>query len=228
MKDSYSGMPPKARLAGNIISVEALGARWNLPHHYDLEKLWAKLDEAGFADERIPYWTELWPASLGLAQWLGERRDEIAGKICLDCGCGLGFTAITGQWLGARVVACDYEPEALRAVRESAALSHIAAPACVCMDWRRPPLAAGSVDRAWAGDIIYETRHMQPVYDLMRACLQPEGKAWFAEPGRSIFRKFIELCRSGGCRMEPVFRIDVEPPLHLETINHITVWEFSC
>ena len=54
-------------------------------------------DPQNFEDERLPYWTELWPSSIALCRWLEERRAEIAGRPCLDLGCGLGLTAMVGQ-----------------------------------------------------------------------------------------------------------------------------------
>ena len=98
------------------ISVRACGRLWRLQRAADLESLWnAMLDDPqDFEDERLPYWTELWPSSIALCRWLEERRAEIAGRPCLDLGCGLGLTAMVGQWLGAQVIGMDYEEEALR------------------------------------------------------------------------------------------------------------------
>lgn len=97
------------------ISVAAAGRQWRLTRAADLEELWDAMtaDPHNFEDERLPYWTELWPSSVALAGWLAARQEEIAGRACLDLGCGLGLTALVGQWLGARVTAVDYEEAAL-------------------------------------------------------------------------------------------------------------------
>ena len=71
------------------------------------------LNQAFEEDDRIPYWTEIWPAGIALAEWLGEQRKKIENRVCLDLGCGLGFTALAGAWLGAKVLAMDYEYQAL-------------------------------------------------------------------------------------------------------------------
>ena len=89
---------------GAWITVHCAGRGWRLERAADLEALWDAMteDAAAFEDERIPYWAELWPSSLVLAEWLALRRADIAGRRCLDLGCGLGLTALVGQWLGAR------------------------------------------------------------------------------------------------------------------------------
>ena len=81
----------------------AAGRQWRLTRAADLEELWDAMtaDPHNFEDERLPYWTELWPSSVALAGWLAARQEEIAGRVCLDLGCGLGLTALVGQWLGA-------------------------------------------------------------------------------------------------------------------------------
>lgn len=227
MENRSEKNPPCARIEGDKLIIDALGREWIISHKEDMEALWEKLDEANFADERIPYWAELWPASLGLAEWLGLRNAELAGGYCLDCGCGLGFTALVGSWLGARVLACDYELAALQAVQKSAQLSGVSSPECICIDWRNTALAPASIRRLWAADIIYESRSVQPVFNFMRSCMGSGSRAWIAEPGRAIFSQFIDLCNKQDCEIVPVFRIDVEPPMHLESRAHITIWEMT-
>ena len=71
-------------------------------------------------DERLPYWAELWPSSLALAQWLKTNESQIKEKNCLDLGCGLGFTALCGARLGAHVTGVDYEADAIALAKENA------------------------------------------------------------------------------------------------------------
>ena len=80
------------------ITVTAAGRDWKLKRASDFDSLWDEMvaDGRADADEHIPYWTELWPSSIALCSWLSERRDEIAGRSCLDLGCGLGLTALAG------------------------------------------------------------------------------------------------------------------------------------
>ena len=124
------------------ISLQALGRNWTIYRPASLEDLWEQmtapaaqnqpdldevfndknnpqrnlarlLTQAFEEDDRIPYWTEIWPAGIALAEWLGEQRKQIENRFCLDLGCGLGFTALVGAWLGAKVLAMDYEHQAL-------------------------------------------------------------------------------------------------------------------
>lgn len=216
---------PVAQINKQDIFIEAFGRKWHLHRTADLEQLWESMNEADFEDERIPYWAELWPSSLTLAYWLNENRDSIAHKACLDIGCGLGFTTLFAASLNARVFACDYELAALQNCALNTQLNCTPSPAWICMDWRRPALAALSLDFIWGGDIIYENRSMMPVLDLLRNCLAPTGIAWIAEPGRAIFRDFPVMANKFGFTFQKVF---VSPVLSLygnSPGGKVTIWE---
>jgi predicted nicotinamide N-methyase len=143
-----------------------------------------------FADERLPYWVELWPASLTLADWLLEQQEEIRGRFCLDLGCGLGLTALAAQSLGARVLAVDYEEEALGFARLNALENRVESPAWAVMDWRVPAFKKQAFDFIWGGDIMYERRFVTPVLDLLGYALAPGGRVWLAEPNRNVYDDF--------------------------------------
>lgn len=180
------------------LDVRAAGRAWRLCASASLEEVWEAMGADDFDEDNIPYWMELWPAGIALAGWLAEKREEIRGRFCLDIGCGLGLTSLAGQWLGARMLAFDRQPEALSHCRASAALNCLAPPALLAMDWSRPALAKNRIWRAWASDVAYEKRFTKPLLALLRHALAPDGAAWIAEPGRDIFRDFLEQAEALG------------------------------
>lgn len=214
------------------IQVNACGRLWQLERAADLESLWEAMTACPTPsdfedDERLPYWTELWPSSVALAEWLHQRRHEIMGKACLDLGCGLGLTALVGQWLGARVVGMDYEADALRFARRNAALNGIAQPLWTVMDWRRPALAPGSIACLWGGDIMYETRFVKPVLDFLDYALAPDGRAWVAEPCRSVYEAFQTGFLNRGWQGQRVYSQTVDPLYAQPARVTVHVWELQ-
>ena len=221
------------------IAVEACGRQWTLHRAASLEELWDGMVDAnaakatangadgGFDDERLPYWTELWPSSLGLAQWLHARRADIAGRACLDMGCGLGLTAMIGQWLGARVTAMDYEEEALRFARRNAVVNGVPQPLWTVMDWRKPAVARGAADYIWGGDIMYEKRFVTPVLRFLEHALAPQGRVWIAEPCRSVYDAFRGALYQHGWRGQRVHSAVVDP-LYAQPVRvTVHVWELT-
>lgn len=193
------------RHGGGIDRLEqdVCGRRWVLNRPADLETLWEQIGEDDFGDdERLPYWVELWPSSLALVRWLLRHAEVVRGRACLDMGCGLGLTAIVGSWLGARVAAFDYEFAPLEYAMGNAEANGVPQPLWLQMDWRDPAVRPGGAEIVWAGDIVYETRFIEPVEQFLDIALAPEGVAWVAEPGRNIGPPFIDHMRGAGWSCE--------------------------
>lgn len=213
-----------ARLPGTI-HCTVLGREWRLARVADLESLWDQIGQDDLdQDERLPYWVELWPASLALAGWLGERPGRVAGRRVLDLGCGLGLTAMVVASLGGRVLGLDYELEALRYAAANARDNGEAGAAFACMDWRAPALRPGAADLVVAGDVMYEKRFAQPVADFLDHALAPQGLAWVAEPNRSVYVHFAEVLAGRGWRMDRVRTVGVP---HGERTVTVNIWEIA-
>lgn len=217
--DSAKGWQPVLRLS-------VCGRDWELERAADLETLWETMVDFN-DDERLPYWTEIWPSSLILCEWLREHQQRIAGRQCLDLGCGIGLTALVGQWLGAQVLGMDYEPDALAFARKNALRNKIPVPGFVAMDWRRPAIRAHSISVVWGGDIMYESRFAVPVLDFLDYALAPDGVAWFAEPCRAVYDAFRSSVanRKWGCRR--VLETTVAALYPQEKPVPVRIWELS-
>ncbi|MDL2267755.1 50S ribosomal protein L11 methyltransferase [Desulfovibrio sp. OttesenSCG-928-G15] len=217
-----------ARMEPGRITLSLLGKDWELFRPADLESMWDAMTDDDFSeDERIPYWVELWPASLALAAWLQKQQAYITGKTCLDLGCGLGFSALAGSWLGARVIAMDYEAEALTYASRNTRVNAVPAPLWVAMDWRQPAVKPGSCDCIWGGDVMYENRFVIPVFDFINYALAPGGKVWIAEPGRDAYDNFKRALLTGGWHSRCVAVNKVEA-LHVQDVPvSVKLWELS-
>ena len=205
--------------------VTELGRTWRLQRTGDLETLWENISREEFGeDERMPYWAELWPASLLLCRWLGRNRERVRGRTCLDIGCGLGLTGIVGAWLGARVVGMDHQWPAVYFSRENAALNSVGDPLWVRMDWNAPGFAPRAFDLMWGGDIVYETRFYHPLTKLFKEYLAPGGKIWLAEPKRSVSAPVWERLAADGFLVRKLFTEPVRVEGYHVTVN---LWEMT-
>ncbi len=174
-----------------------------VPDDYDDDdRCWPGLAASFEADERLPYWTEIWPSSILLAEWCAAHAEAIRGKRALDLGCGLGLVGMAAAAHGARVVGVDYELEALRHARRIAALNTSllgeCAPDFVLMDWRRPAFAAGRFELVLGGDIMYESRFAAPLALFIKRVLAPQGRMLLAEPSRDVFGTFRVAAQNAG------------------------------
>jgi len=143
----------------------------------------ALLDEEAFAnDEFMPYWAELWPAGLALAEAL---PDDLTGVRVVELGCGLGVPSLVAAARGAKVTAVDWAADAIALLRENAARNGLELEA-VRADWRS---FEGSFDLALAADVLYEERNVEPLVELM---LRLAPRALVGLAGRPYEREFLE------------------------------------
>nr|WP_209280107.1 methyltransferase domain-containing protein [Desulfobaculum xiamenense] len=206
------------------LEVVAAGRSWLIERTADLETLWELIGEDEFTeDERLPYWAEVWPSSVVLSAWLGANRARIAGRVCVDMGCGLGLTALAGSLFGARVIAFDYEFEPLFFARGNADLNRVAQPLWIQMDWRNAAIAAGSAQFVWAGDVIYEKRFIGSVLSFLDHVLVPGGRAWIAEPDRAVARPFGEAVAALGWGCERVHTEHIQWEGHSVTVHILEI-----
>lgn len=143
----------------------------------------ALLDERAFSaqDEFIPYWADLWPSAQLLARVISARA--LRGRRVLELGCGLGLPSLAAAAAGGRVLATDWAPDAIAAVRANAARNDLALDVLVA-DWRDPAevIARGPWDLVIAADVLYERRNAAPLRTLLDALAT---ETWLADPGRA-------------------------------------------
>lgn len=199
---------------------ESCGRMWHI-RRADMDKIWANMER----EEDAPYWNEIWPSSLALAGWLNHMQAAIKGKRCLDMGCGLGFTALLGRFLGAHVTAIDYKAEALEYAKINAALNNIEGVNFTVMDWRTPAFKPESFAFIWAGDIMYEKDFASPIASFLSSMLQKGGKAWIAEPGRDVFHHLLDTTPSYNLIHKRLRSIDVFPLTEQTVPVPVSIWE---
>ena len=153
------------------------------------------IDREPNCQQRFPYWAEVWPAALGLARWLFERR--LPAGDAVELGCGLGLVGIALARLGWRVEATDYVEDALvftvqNAVRNRAGPGHRVA----YLDWRHP--VGEPRECLVASDIAYERRDHPHLYRLLKSLLKPGGRFYLSDPRRPVAADFISGLRDRG------------------------------
>jgi predicted nicotinamide N-methyase len=133
----------------------------------------------------MPYWAELWPSALALAEALGRERP--GGRI-LELGCGLGVPSLVAASDGADVLGLDWAAEAVTLLRDNAQRCGVELDARQ-WDWTDDPAPLGGpFDLVVAADVLYEERNVAPV---LRALDALAGEAWIADPGRPALPGFL-------------------------------------
>jgi predicted nicotinamide N-methyase len=147
-------------------------------------------EEAFDQEELLPYWAELWPSSVALAQTVGERA--LRGARTLELGCGLGLPSIAAARAGGRVLATDWSAEALRFTSDNA-VRNGAEVETMLVDWNAPEaiVERGPWQLVLGSDVLYEKRNVDQMLDLLPRLVEPSGEVWIADPGRQTSMDFL-------------------------------------
>ena len=147
-------------------------------------------------DERLPYWADVWPSSLILAERVGGEDGR--GRRALELGCGLGVVTVAAMAAGYDVLATDYYEDALDFTRANAWRALVREPATRMVDWRDFPADIGRFDRILASDVLYEHHYAPLLARAIATTLARGGAALIADPGRVAAAAFLDDCGSLG------------------------------
>jgi ETFB lysine methyltransferase len=143
-------------------------------------------------DERLPYWADVWPSSIVLAEKLLELKG--AGRTALELGCGVGLSTLAATSAGFDVLSTDYYEDALDVTRANVFRNLGTIARTRMVDWRHFPEDLGRFDLVFASDVLYEKEYAELLPLLLRRLLVPGGIALIADPGRVAAPTFVEAC----------------------------------
>jgi len=151
-------------------------------------------------DERLPYWADVWPSSIVLAETLLELNGR--GKAALELGCGVGVSTLAACASGFDVLSTDYYEDALDVTRANVFRNLGMAARTRLVDWRHLPEDLGRFDLVFASDVLYEKEYAALLPVILDGVIGPGGMALIADPGRVAAPDFVEGCASAGLVIE--------------------------
>ena len=157
----------------------------------DVSALWHRTGEfLGLADPPLPYWAFAWSGGLGIARYLLDHPNEVAGRAVVDVGTGSGLCAIVAARLGASTVqAFDIDPLALAAVELNVRVNGVRVASS-----GRDPLGEPPPDRdvVLAGDVSYEGPMAERMAAWLRAAAAAGARVLLGDPGRAYLPPDLE------------------------------------
>jgi predicted nicotinamide N-methyase len=194
------------------------------------------ISEADYVrDERLPYWADLWPASVVLARYVAASEPPpgdpaVAGVpgTALELGCGLGLGTIAAMRAGYTVTSTDYYADATLFTARNALRAMGTEPTARMVDWRALPEDLGTFDLVLAADVLYELPHAELVAETLRRTIAPGGRALLADQGRLALGSFLESATAKGLSHRVVHREDApaHPPAPVgSTVKAISIYE---
>ena len=164
-----------------------------------------------------PFWAFAWAGGQGLARYLIDHPDLVAGKTVLDFASGSGLVAIAACRAGAaHVTAADIDPWAETAARLNAAANGVA------FAFREANLIGA--DEGWdivlAGDVFYDRAMTYLVWPWLTALARRGATVLVGDPGRAY-------CPKQGLELLATYMVPVTRALEDSEIKRTSVWRVS-
>src|SRR5215469_3929884 len=172
---------------------------------------WELWDASG--RDAPPFWAFPWGGGQGLARYVLDNPELVAGRRVLDVASGSGLVAIAAAKSRAlTVTATDMDPDALDAIRENAAANGVA------IDVAELDLAttdaAKDTQVVLAADVFYQRELAALALSFLEAAARHGAEVVCADPGRA----FVPT----GC-LEPIVRYEVPVLTAIENVPVKTV-----
>jgi predicted nicotinamide N-methyase len=149
--------------------------------------LWARMEAAAGQSLPPPFWASAWAGGQGLARYVLDHPQVVAGRRVLDLAAGSGLVSVAAAMAGARsVTANDIDPYALAAVRLNAQANGVDVAS------RGGDLLDGDPDGAevvLAGDVFYSRDMAERVLRFLDRVTARGGLVLVGDPGRAYLPK---------------------------------------
>ncbi|MEM6675318.1 MAG: methyltransferase [Planctomycetota bacterium] len=156
-------------------------------------------------NDSMPYWAWVWDSAPLVVERLADRPSPSGARV-LELGAGLGLVGIAAALLAdgpVDLTLTDHDPLALEALRANAALNGLDDARIVELDWHRPEgVLDGAFDLVLGCDVAYEAKLHGPLLEVVDGCLAAEGRALFADPGRTRLPGFVRRAEARGFRVD--------------------------
>jgi len=139
----------------------------------------------------FPYWSQVWPAALGLCQFLVNHPHFIQHKRVLELAAGLGLPSLLAARYAHEVYASDHIPEAVELMKRSAAHNGIRNMKCSLLDWNNLPDTI-STDLLLLSDINYDPAEFEIVFNVLQNFLNNGTTIILSTPQRLMAKPFID------------------------------------
>ncbi|HWU60875.1 MAG TPA: methyltransferase [Ensifer sp.] len=180
--------------------------------------LWLKtedeLEEIGLPP---PFWAFAWAGGQGLARYVLDHPECVAGKRVVDFASGSGLVAIAAMKAGAaQVLAADIDPWTGTAIALNAGLNE------VVIEYTRDDLVGIAVDAdvLLAGDVFYDQAFAAALTPWFERLASNGVAVLVGDPGRAYLPKDLLQALA-------VYQVPVTRALEDSEVKKTTVWRFN-
>lgn len=136
------------------------------------------------------YWSQVWPASIGLCCFVQEHPRYVAGKNMLELAAGLGLPGLYAARWAKQVTITDKAKQAVECIQRSAAHLPLLNVTAAAMDWK-DAMQASLPDVVLLSDVNYEPAVFEELQQVLEYFLRNKIPVIISTPQRLVAKGFI-------------------------------------
>lgn len=137
------------------------------------------------------YWSQIWPAAIGLCEFIAEYSYLVRDKKVIELAAGLGLPSLLASRYSRTVLMSDYLPEAVELMQRTIGHQGITNLHCGLLDWNNIPLAE-KADVMLLSDVNYDPAVFENVFAVIVRFLSEGSTIILSTPQRLMAKPFIE------------------------------------
>jgi predicted nicotinamide N-methyase len=150
---------------------------------------WSGQHQAG-GQSPFPYWTQVWPSALTMAEFLLNHPEYVKEKEILELAAGLGLPSLAVADKAKKICCSDYLPEAVETMRMSVEYNELKNVECRLLDWNELPEDL-KPDVLLLSDINYDPSGFDVLYEVIKKFLEKKATVLLSTPQRLMGAPFI-------------------------------------
>jgi predicted nicotinamide N-methyase len=159
------------------------------PDPKQVKEEWNRQQQAG-GTSPFPYWTQVWPSALAMAEFLVKHPEYVKEKEVLELAAGLGLPSLAVADKAKKICCSDYLPEAVETIRMSVQYNGFKNVECRVLDWNKLPEDL-KPDVLLLSDINYDPLGFDALYEVIKKFLEKKAVVLLSTPQRLMGAPFI-------------------------------------
>lgn len=138
----------------------------------------------------FPYWAKIWPAAMGLSQFLDANPGLVSNKTVLELAAGLALPSLVAAVYAREVMASDYLFEAVEYMSASVILNGFTNIKTLRINWHQIPPELDP-DLILMSDVNYEPGEFDQLREVVGDFLKRDKTIILSTPQRLMAKRFI-------------------------------------
>lgn len=139
----------------------------------------------------LAYWSKIWPAAVGLCEFIAARADLIKNKTVIELAAGLGLPSLLASQYSSTVLMSDYLPETVELMQRTIAYNRSTNLQYRLLNWNDIPDTI-KADVMLLSDVNYDPGVFDQVFDVITRFLSEGSTIILSTPQRLMAKPFVE------------------------------------